>query len=147
MILRAFWIIVLASTICGMLVIFKSTFDRFANDSININVDTMYLRWENTFPAVSFCLVKGNLSIVKEFVSPFMKENNITIPRKYGVVKYFKLLQDYLFLSPNNLIDEFEFCDTLNSTCGLNVELLQKLVSVPTSRVGEILQWSDGRFL
>lgn len=43
----------------GMATIFKFTLQNFQEDVININVDTSFLHWRNTFPAVSMCFIKG----------------------------------------------------------------------------------------
>lgn len=43
----------------GMAIIFQFTVENFQEDVININVETSYIHWRNTFPAVSMCLTKG----------------------------------------------------------------------------------------
>lgn len=43
----------------GMSIIFQFTLQNFQEDVININVETSFLHWRNTFPAVSMCLIKG----------------------------------------------------------------------------------------
>lgn len=43
----------------GMAKIFQYTVQNFQEDVINVNVETSYIRWRNTFPAVSMCLIKG----------------------------------------------------------------------------------------
>lgn len=56
---RLFWLIVMIASGIGMATIFKFTLQNFQEDVININVETSYLHWRNTFPAVSMCLTKG----------------------------------------------------------------------------------------
>lgn len=43
----------------GMTIIFQFTVKNFQQDVININVETSFLHWTNTFPAISLCLTKG----------------------------------------------------------------------------------------
>lgn len=49
-----------------MLKILILTSERFNSDIISIGIDSAYLNWNTTFPAVSLCLVKGmNVKVLR----------------------------------------------------------------------------------
>lgn len=110
--------------------IFILTYENISEDAISIQVDTSYLHWNNTFPAISLCLSKGRSTVaIKAFVKEYFDANNLTYPKRD--MNFLKLIQTYLFQSPNVQIDELDqFCDTLNTTCGSHLETLQNLFFV-----------------
>lgn len=60
--------------------ILKSTLDAFALQAISINVETSYLEFNNTFPSVSFCMIKGrSTSSIRSYLQAYWKANNITV--------------------------------------------------------------------
>lgn len=61
--LRIFWLIVMIASGIGMAIIFQFTLLNFQEDIINVNVETSFLHWRNTFPAVSLCLTKGTAGV------------------------------------------------------------------------------------
>lgn len=80
---RFFWTTTLLwSTIC-MAYIFLLSYNRYNKDSVNINLDTAYIHWVNTFPAVSICIVRSSrLNRIKSLLQVFMLASNRTLPKK-----------------------------------------------------------------
>lgn len=56
---------VLIVSALSMSYIFVLTLQSFEQDVVIVNLDTAYLHWTNTFPAVSVCLARGWFSPVK----------------------------------------------------------------------------------
>lgn len=81
---RIYWVCVLIASFIGMVVIFVYTIDAYANDAITINMDTAYSKWNNTFPAISFCMLRPfNPSAeykIKGFIQKYYAEHNIKEP-------------------------------------------------------------------
>lgn len=69
-----------------MIVIFVYTTNAYSNDAITINADTTYLKWNSTFPAISFCMFKPTSphadQIVRKFVRKYYAQHNITEPHE-----------------------------------------------------------------
>lgn len=42
---------------------------------------------------------------------------------------YYKLIRDYVFVTPITPIDALDYCLQLNSTCGINLEVFIEQVS------------------
>ncbi|XP_037032938.1 uncharacterized protein LOC119071920 [Bradysia coprophila] len=128
---RIFWLIVMIASGIGMATIFKFTLQNFQEDVININVETSFLHWRNTFPAVSMCFTKGgSVTSLLEFMRQYWQANNLTIPQ--SELAFALWIRTYLFVSPNQNMDENAFCETQNSTCGFDVDTLMKAL-VPQS--------------
>ncbi|XP_053686311.1 sodium channel protein Nach [Sabethes cyaneus] len=102
------------------------TLDSF-QETVNIHIDTSYLRWNNTFPAISICYTKGrSINSIGKFFEKYWKENNISKPAKAS--NYFRLAQSYLFVSPNSNIDlRGSVCTGMNRTCDMNWDTMQKM--------------------
>ncbi|XP_073848123.1 pickpocket 29 isoform X2 [Musca autumnalis] len=124
---RVFWAIIISISAWNILSIFVLTIKRYFSDSISIGIETTYLQWNNTFPAVSFCLTKNRSSgRVNDFVAA---EN---IPHKVSRAIYVKNLHDYMFTNPNNFHFKEDYCDGLNSTCGVDILRLRREI-LPSS--------------
>lgn len=86
---RVFWTIILLSSIVGMAYIFISTYNRYSKDSVNINLDTAYIHWTNTFPAVSACVARNSkMDQIKTFVKAYLLATNQTLPKKCVTIGY-----------------------------------------------------------
>lgn len=122
---KFFWLLIIITSAWQMSRIFLLTFRSFENDAISINVDTAYLHWNNTFPAVSICFSKGrNTNAIRNYLMEYWEANQIKPPQK--VMSYIKLLQSFLFQSPNQPIEILDdYCQYQNETCGLNLKVLQ----------------------
>ncbi|XP_075166693.1 pickpocket 29 [Haematobia irritans] len=124
---RIFWGIIIAISTWNILAIFLLTINRYFSDSISIGIDTTFLRWNNTFPAVSFCLTK-NRSGAR--VAEYIEEANL--PHQVSTQLYGKTLHDYMFVTPNNFLFKEDNCVGLNSTCGVDILHLRRAL-LPTS--------------
>lgn len=100
---RLFWLTVIIASGLGMGIIFQFTLQNFQQDVINVNVETSFLHWTNTFPAISMCLTKGcdcvrkpnwwtldlnyfvggSASKIQNFLKDYWELNNITSPKRY----------------------------------------------------------------
>lgn len=92
------------------------TLTRFFSDSISIGIETTYLHWNNTFPAISFCLTKNRSSTR---VTEFVKTEQI--PYQVSSTNYVKNVHEYMFTNPNNIHFKEDYCAGLNSTCGVDI--------------------------
>lgn len=79
---RFYWICILFASLVGMIVLFVYTMNVYENSAISINIDTSYLHWNNTFPAVSFCMLKPfelyTQMKFESFVRTYYAEHNIS---------------------------------------------------------------------
>lgn len=102
-----------------------STYATFTTDITSISLDKNYLDWNNSFPAISFCLIRGkNTSTLREFFNKYWSENNMRKPDKY--MSYVKMVLSYIYHSPNHFIEPCDpECATLNETCGVNITYLR----------------------
>uniref|UniRef100_A0A1A9ZV42 GPS domain-containing protein n=1 Tax=Glossina pallidipes TaxID=7398 RepID=A0A1A9ZV42_GLOPL len=113
---RIYWTTAIGISIWALMWISKLTLNRYFSDSISIGFETTYLQWNNTFPSVTFCLLKNrSTTIIQEYV----KGQNI--PYKVSESNFVRTLQDYIFSNPNNVYFKTSSCDGLNSTCGVDI--------------------------
>lgn len=72
------------TSLAGMITIFLYAINSFENNEITINIDTNFLHWNNTFPAVSFCMLKPfNLrgeQKIKNFMRNYYAVHNMDDP-------------------------------------------------------------------
>jgi hypothetical protein len=146
-----------------MYTILKEILDDYGSNTVNINIDTLYLKWNFTFPAVSLCFHKGRSTTqIKNVLEKYWTDNNITLPQTFELEKkepflnstnfnlfpsfrfrkinIFKMAQSYLFVHPNQFIEpNDEYCDTQNLTCGLNVSLQDKVGATVLTKKYKIL--------
>lgn len=65
---------------CNILI---STMESFASQAISISVETSYLEFNNTFPSISLCFIKGrSTNSIRSYLKDYWSANNITIPTK-----------------------------------------------------------------
>lgn len=125
MFLRIFWGIIIGISSWNIISIFLLTMTRYFSDSISIGIETTYLNWNNTFPAVSICLTKNRSSSrVMEFVKAEQVEH------KVSTTNYVKNIHDYMFTNPNNINFKEDYCNGLNSTCGVDILRVRKEVII-----------------
>lgn len=63
--------------------ILLSTLDAFATGAISISVETSYLEFNNSFPSISLCMIKGrSTSSIRSYLKEYWKANNITVPSR-----------------------------------------------------------------
>lgn len=77
---------VLIASLLGMGIMLVYSVDTFNNDAFTVNIDTNYLQWNNTFPAISFCMQKP-LDVISEvkirnFIIEYYEKHNIENPFK-----------------------------------------------------------------
>lgn len=124
---RLFWLIMLISSGAGMVFILQLTLKRFYTDVITIDVDTSYLHWDNTFPAISICLTKGRSSTTK--LKDYL--NDAKIPYSSSEISFVRIIHFYMFMSPDSLgFSLKKECAGLNETCGVDIELLRSKVRI-----------------
>lgn len=58
---KAIWLTTLMVFLYMMQSIILTTLKHSKSDSVVINIDTAYLRWENSFPSAAICFRKGTL--------------------------------------------------------------------------------------
>lgn len=79
-----YWICIIIGSLIGMSLILTYTVDMYENNAITINMDTAYLKWNNTFPAVSFCMLKTmdiyGINKVKKFITKYYDDHKIDNP-------------------------------------------------------------------
>ncbi|KAL5273696.1 hypothetical protein ACFFRR_000445 [Megaselia abdita] len=125
---RLFWLIMLIISGSGMVFILKLTFQRYYSDMITIDVDTLFLHWDNTFPAVSICLMKGRSSPkIRDYIKA------AKVPYTGPEISYVRLIHSYMFMTTVNT--EFSMkneCAGLNETCGVNIDVLRNVLFVHT---------------
>lgn len=122
---RVFWLIMIIISGVGMVYILRLTYKKYYTDLITIDVDTLFLHWDNTFPAVSICLTKGRSSTEK--LKDYVKK--ASIPYTVSDVSFIRLIHSYMFMSPENLRFPLKNeCAGLNETCGLDIALLRRQV-------------------
>ncbi|XP_049296276.1 uncharacterized protein LOC125770584 [Anopheles funestus] len=120
-----------------MILILLFTIDTY-DDTISVNPDTSYLRWNSTFPAISLCYAKGRTNQISAFLKEHWQSTNFTPAKRCGSIcadlfisstNYLwpKMAQTYLFLSPNSNLDEdiTAICAGLNNTCNLNLKVMK----------------------
>ncbi|KAL9705155.1 hypothetical protein quinque_008673 [Culex quinquefasciatus] len=97
------------------------------DETVQIHVDTSYLHWNNTFPAVSICYTKGrSLNSISKFLDDYWVKTNTTKPAKAG--NYYRVAQSYLFVNPNSNVEvRGAICEGMNATCNLNLETMQSI--------------------
>lgn len=86
----------------------------------------------------------GSATKILNFMKEYWHSNNITAPKRYNrrsLERFPKIIENllselgfalwirtYLFVSPNQNLDEYEFCESQNETCGFDVDTLLNAV-------------------
>uniref|UniRef100_A0A182S711 Uncharacterized protein n=1 Tax=Anopheles maculatus TaxID=74869 RepID=A0A182S711_9DIPT len=111
-----------------MILILLFTIDTY-DETVSVNPDTSYLRWNSTFPAISLCYAKGRTNQLSNFLKEHWAVTNFTPPKSTNYL-WPKMAQTYLFVSPNSNLDEdiTAICAGLNSTCNLNLKVMKNRV-------------------
>lgn len=80
---RLFWLVLLLISFGAMAIIFRTTLIAFGQDIIDVNIDTAYLHWTNTFPAVALCLARGNkVEQLESWATEYFDSSGIRKPDK-----------------------------------------------------------------
>lgn len=75
---KLYWIAILSGCLFGLSFLLNLTWLSYQQDAININVDTSYLKWNNTFPAISVCIIEGMIELLfTNFVLIFSKKYSL----------------------------------------------------------------------
>ncbi|KRF98011.1 uncharacterized protein Dwil_GK21926 [Drosophila willistoni] len=136
---RLFWLCVILLSGWNMTSIFILTINRYNTDSTSIGVTTTYIRWTNTFPAVSICLSKNR--ITSEFSNAVKRRVAGDAPPSYI---YIRTIFDYLFVNPNNFYIKGEYCKDLNSTCGVDIlDMRKELLARSCNQFVEKIYFSE----
>lgn len=108
--------------------ILKSTFHTFTNEIMSINLDRNYLDFNNTFPAISVCMMKPRSTNPLRFYLRNYHEStrNVTNFDLSKIMAHVKVAQAYLYHSPTSQMEDFkEYCLTANKSCGLDLAILK----------------------
>lgn len=82
---RLFWLVLLLVSLMAMAIIFRTTLIAFGQDIIDVNIDTAYLHWTNTFPAVALCWARGNKNApLDSWAVDYFDSRGIRKPDKYA---------------------------------------------------------------
>lgn len=110
-----------------MCIILSSVFGEFDENATIINLDTSYRDWNNTFPSVSVCLMKGRSNDkVRDYINKYWDANRIEAPD--NAPSFYRAIHAFMFLnyeepffgtSANN-------CLKLNETCGIDMNVIRK---------------------
>lgn len=65
-----------------MVFILLFTIDTY-DETISVNPDTTYLRWNSTFPAISLCYAKGRTNQISSFLKEHWKITNFTPAKRF----------------------------------------------------------------
>lgn len=99
----------------------RSTLQDFDSDVVDLNLDTAYLHWTNTFPALAICLARGSSVLnLAQLAHADLERRQAAVPPNFH--RYVKTLHDYLFLNPTVELREFEYCAGVNGSCGVDIE-------------------------
>lgn len=123
---RAFWTFFIVTSIFFMCVILSSSLKQFGSKTTSIAVDTSYLHWNNTFPAVSICMTKGTSTKIEEYMMNFWNATNLPPPLR--PVSYFRAIQKLMFISylqPSENVN-IKKCLEFNETCGIDLEIMRR---------------------
>ena len=123
---RVFWTSCLAFSITLMCSTLSTTINDFGSKSTSINLDTNYRDWNNTFPAISICMMKGRSTTkLKEYMENYWSSNNIPIPPR--AIRYYRAIQSLMFINYHQPLDGVNVADCMkfNNTCGIDLNVLK----------------------
>ncbi|CAG9798443.1 unnamed protein product [Chironomus riparius] len=122
---KIFWSFFIGLSFVIMVIILRRSFEK-GFQSTSLSLDTNYLDWNNSFPAVSICLGKGRST------SPFKQFFGDSFVRLDGSksklsIRHFRVLQSILFLNYDHPMDSISLdrCFDMNDTCGVDMKLIQ----------------------
>jgi hypothetical protein len=122
---KLFWGSVIILSFMGLSKFMYSTLEEYFTDIVIINVETSYLDWINTFPAISICFRKGySTKPIQEVMTKYWEENDVSETPNDRF--FWRTLQNYMFISSLSPIDNYnEACEDFNSTCGVDLDFLR----------------------
>lgn len=126
---RIFWTSCIAISVFFMCVILSSSFKEFSTKTTSINLDTNYRDWNNTFPAVSICMMKGrSTSSIKEHMENYWKAMNQPTPPR--VIRFYRAVQGLIFINFHQPLDgiNVDACLEINDTCGINLNIMRNIL-------------------
>ncbi|XP_063708484.1 uncharacterized protein LOC134837064 [Culicoides brevitarsis] len=100
-----------------------STLKHSKADSVAVNIDTSYARWENNFPSIAICFRKDrSCEGLFSFLDEYFGDN--PPPQKRS---FYRFAQTYAFIAPARTVNEIslDVCLAYNATCGLNLDVIQ----------------------
>lgn len=124
---RLFWTCFIAISICLMCMILSTDLNEFNTKATSINLDTNYLDWNNTFPAISICMTKGrSTEKIKTYMTDYWNETDQPIPTR--AIRYYRAIQSLMFINYHQPLDgvNVENCLEFNETCGIDMDILHK---------------------
>lgn len=107
--------------------ILSRTMTDFSGKTTSINVDTAYLDWNNTFPAISVCMTKGrSTNHIKDYLLNYWKTSSDPGPSR--PIRFYRAIQSLLFINFHQPLDgvSVDTCLELNNTCGIDIEITKK---------------------
>lgn len=128
---RVFWTTFIAISLFYMIKMLRNMLTH-KSASTSINLDTNYRDWDNPFPAISICMMKGrSTDPIKQYIgNEHVKENGEKIKL---LMRHYRAMQAVIFMNYNEPMEgiNLEHCFELNETCGLDIrkakqELLPK---------------------
>lgn len=123
---RIFWCGFICLSITLMCMVLSSSLNEFGSKATSINLDVNYRDWNNTFPAVSICLMKGRSTDgIREYMLNYWNATNFPTPNR--PIRHFRNIQNLLFLTFHQPLDGIDFtrCLELNASCGVDVEIVK----------------------
>jgi hypothetical protein len=124
---RLFWTTFIIFSIYFMFIILSGSLKEYGSKTTSINLDTNYRNWNNTFPAISICMIKGrSTQKIQDFMTNYWQINNISMEKISP--RIYRSIQSLLFIDYQQPLDGISIgnCDDFNSTCGVDIEILKK---------------------
>lgn len=109
---RVFWFLSICLSAFCMIYFILSTIEGFQREPVATNLETDNILWNNTFPSVSICLVRGRRSTkVQLWLQDYWKRMNL--PTSFKPISFNRLALQYLFVTHNNIVDGGDINDEL----------------------------------
>lgn len=124
---RTFWCGFILLSISLMVQVLSLSWNEFSSKATSINLDVNYRDWNNSFPAVSICLMKGRSTDgIRDFLLDYWNATNFPTPNR--PIRHYRNVQNLLFMTFHQPLDGIDVkrCLELNSTCGVNIEIVRK---------------------
>lgn len=133
---RIFWSGFILLSITLMCTELSSSLSQFNSKATSINLDVNYRDWNNTFPAVSVCLMKGRSTEgIRDYMLNYWNATNIATPNR--PIRHYRNIQNLLFMTSHQPLDgiDVDRCLELNTTCGVDVEIVKRELFPKTCKV------------
>lgn len=108
-----------------MIMILFTNLNNFRSTSINL--DTNYLDWNNTFPAVSICMAKGrSTKKIENYMQEYWTANKQPVPPR--AIRHYRAIQSLMFINIQQPLDgvNVDNCLEFNETCGFDMDILKR---------------------